>query len=288
MKMAPRCIECLISRVAFECRLCIKDESRIRAIAEECRALLHASHAQESAAPVIASCVHARAYELLGCPDPYLALKQQSNEQARAVCRSVSPTLKTFRDFVLASVIANTFDYGVQSHQVTDDFLRYFHERYRQGLFIDDSERMHHLAASGGHVVYFTDNAGEIVFDALLIRHLRSLGAEVTLAVKGAPILNDATLQDALEFGLDRIATHLTTTGSGRIGIDLDSAPPDLLDSIGRATLIIAKGMANYESLTEYEGLPPIAYCMAVKCETIAENVGAPLGSMVAMLDTAP
>ncbi|RPJ53453.1 MAG: DUF89 family protein, partial [Methanobacteriota archaeon] len=125
-------------------------------------------------------------------------------------------------------------------------------------------------------------------FDALLIRHLRSLGAEVTLAVKGAPILNDATLQDALEFGLDRIATRLTTTGSGRIGIDLESAPPDLRDSIGRATLIIAKGMANYESLTEYGGLPPIAYCMAVKCETIAENVGVPLGSMVAMLDTVP
>jgi hypothetical protein len=136
-------------------------------------------------------------------------------------------------------------------------------------------------------VVYFTDNAGEIVFDLLLVRYLKARGARVTLAVKGAPVLNDATLEEALQLGMEREVDLLTTTGSGDIGVTWEMMPADLAGALADATLVIAKGMANYESLTEYAPrLPPVAYLLTVKCETVAESIGAPVGAAMAALET--
>jgi uncharacterized protein with ATP-grasp and redox domains len=92
-------------------------------------------------------------------------------------------------------------------------------------------------------------------------------------------------MDDTLALGFDRIVDRLTTTGGGaEIGLDWDKMPPDLSDAIDRCTIIIAKGMANYESLSMYDGLPPVAYLMAVKCRPIADDVGVPVGSKIAML----
>ena len=103
--------------------------------------------------------------------------------------------------------------------------------------------------------------------------------------MRDAPILNDATLEEARALRLDRFVRTITTTGCGcELGVRLDCMPDDLSAAIDDCTLIIAKGMANYESLSEYSGLPPVAFLMAVKCEPIAEEVGVPRGSKVAML----
>jgi uncharacterized protein with ATP-grasp and redox domains len=281
MKIHDRCYDCLLHRIEYECRLSTPDEGKIDRVLSECRALLDAHRGLPRAASLVASAAHHRAYEILGDPDPYRAIKEASTEEAARACRAVRSGLGTFRDYALASVIANTFDYGVSSHRVTDDFRTFFRDEFRKGFCIDDTGRMANLAEE---IVYFTDNAGEIVFDRLFIGFLSGTGSRVTVAVKGAPILNDATLGDAERAGLHRFA-RVTHTGSGDIGVDLAKIPGDLREAIDRCTLIIAKGMANYEALTEYGGLPPTAYLMAVKCPTIAESVGVPEGSLVALLE---
>ena len=280
-KIHDRCYDCLLGRIAYECRLSTADEGRIGHVLSECHTLLEGLRRVPRPAPFVASAAHHRAYELLGDPDPYRHIKEVSTREAARCCRAVRGSLATFRDFALASVIANTFDYGVSSHRVTGDFPAYFSGEFRKGFLIDDTGSMERLA---GEVVYFTDNCGEILFDRLLIGYLAEKGSEVTVAVKGAPILNDATLADAETAGLPRVA-RVTTTGSGDIGVDLGKIPDDLREALDRSTLVIAKGMANYEALTECRDLPPTAYLMAVKCPTIAESVGAPEGSLVAILD---
>jgi uncharacterized protein with ATP-grasp and redox domains len=127
-------------------------------------------------------------------------------------------------------------------------------------------------------------DCGEIIFDQLVIKYFKQNGSHITLAVKGAPILNDATVEDVVSIGMDKQVDMLTTTGSGDIGISIEKLPSELSDAIERCTLIIAKGMANYESLNERYDLPPIAYLMAVKCAPIASSVGAPKGSYIALL----
>ena len=105
--------------------------------------------------------------------------------------------------------------------------------------------------------------------------------------MKETPILNDATMEDALALGLDRIVDHLTTTGGGaeaEIGICMELIPDDLRQAIDDCTIIIAKGMANFESLSEMENLPPVAYLLAAKCLPVADELGVPVGVKVAKL----
>ena len=282
MKFDDRCIDCLLSRVTLECSLCNASEEKTRQVGETCAELLEELRDAPLLHPQIASAMHREAYGMLGTPDPFAALKEQSMEEALNVCRIVRHELSGFRDLVLASIIGNTYDYGVKGHTVTGDFLSYFRKEFVSGLAIDDTDRIRPLLS---RVVYFTDNCGEIVFDRLLLEYLHRTGSSITLAVRDAPILNDATRIEAQNLHLDRFVRSITTTGCGcELGVVLDCMPPELARAVDDCTLIIAKGMANYESLSEYSGLPPVAYLMAVKCEPIAEEVGVPRGSKVAML----
>jgi uncharacterized protein with ATP-grasp and redox domains len=282
MKLTDTCIDCLLSRVVFECELVSADKDCTERTVSSCRELLESLRDSSLFHPQIASAVHRRACEMIGNPDPFKDLKKAGNEQAAGVCRQVRGQLQTFHDLVLASVIGNTFDYAVKDHDVTADFSRFFAKEFNSGLNVDDTEKIFERCS---RVVYLTDNCGEIVFDRLLVGFLKAHGSQVTVAVRDAPILNDATMEDALDLGFDKVADILTTTGGGaEIGLDMAKMPADLAKAIDECTIIIAKGMANYESLSEYRNLPPVAYLMCVKCEMIAEDTGISRGSKIALL----
>jgi uncharacterized protein with ATP-grasp and redox domains len=282
MKITEQCIDCLLSRVELECTLCRADSALTDAAMSECRRLMGELRSAPLSHPQIASRIHRRAYEILGNPDPFAELKDRGNQQAREVCKEVRKNLSTFRDFVLASVIGNTFDYGVKGHTVEENFSAFFRREFAQGLTIDDTGKIAPLCS---RVVYLSDNCGEIVLDRLLIEYLKAQGSHVTLAVKEVPILNDATLMDAHELGLDILVDHITTNGGGaEIGICMDTIPEDLRVAIAECTIIIAKGMANFESLSEMDNLPAVAYLMAAKCKPVADEVGVRVGSKIALL----
>jgi uncharacterized protein with ATP-grasp and redox domains len=282
MRMDPYCFQCLLSRVRFECGLVLDDQESIEAIVECCQEKLDAVRGQTTPAPRIATEIHRTAYCLARSTDPYAQLKQANNATAHEVCAAVRPLLTTFRDKVLGSIIGNTMDYAVECHTVAEDFRSFFLAEFRKGFAIDDTDA---ILSRADRVVYLTDNCGEIVFDRLVLEHLAEAGSHLTLAVKGAPILNDATLSDVRDLGLDELVDTLTTTGSGDVGIALEKIPPNLASALDDATLVIAKGMANYEALNEEEShLPPIAYLLAVKCDPIARSIGVSRGSYIAFL----
>jgi damage-control phosphatase, subfamily I len=284
MKLTDTCIGCLLSRVAFECELGSADPDHTKATIASCTELLESMRGSSLSHPQIASAVHREACRMIGNPDPFRELKRAGNAQAVSVCHEVRHQLRDFRDYVLASVIGNTFDYAVRDHEVTSDFSRFFAEEFAKGLDRDDTDE---ILKRCSRVVYLTDNCGEIVMDRLLVGYLKDHGSQVTVAVRGAPILNDATMEDALAFGFDKVADCLTTTGAGaEIGIDLEKMPADLAQAIDNCTIIISKGMANYESLSGYDNLPPVAYLMCVKCEVIADDTDIPRGSKIAVLRT--
>jgi damage-control phosphatase, subfamily I len=282
MKLDDRCFDCLLSRVALECKLSSAGPELTDKTVRACANLLSEIRYDPVSHPQIASAVHRHAYGMLDNPDPFKELKQQSNLEALSVCQRVRPMLRSFRDLVLASIIGNTYDYGVKTHQVTENFDEFFSTMFAKGLTIDDTDRILPLT---DRVVYFTDNCGEIVFDRLLLEYLHKNGSDITLVVRDAPILNDATLEEAEQFCLGEFSTTITTTGCGtELGIRLDLCPPVLKEAIRNCTLIISKGMANYESLSLENDLPPVAYLMSVKCEPIADDIGVPKGSLVAKL----
>jgi uncharacterized protein with ATP-grasp and redox domains len=283
MLFSDECFTCLLTRVEFECRLASQNDSRIESTVLACEALLRTLQREESPAPVIVSRIHRHACRLIGSADPYARLKQANNDDALAVMRLVVPSLRTFHDLCLGAVIANTLDYGSKAHHVTNDLAGFFGREFASGFTIDHTARIEPHAA---RVVYLADNCGEIVFDRPVVEYLKDRGSHVTFVVRGGPILNDATLDDALRFGFESIADLITVNAGGgvaELGLNPALLPADLAEALDRATIIISKGMANYESLITMKDLPPVAYLMSVKCDPIARSVGAPIGSKVAL-----
>jgi uncharacterized protein with ATP-grasp and redox domains len=282
MKLTETCRNCLLSRVDLECRLAGASPEQVAEIRNECGQILSDLWNSELSHPQVASTIHRHACRRSGDFDPFRSLKDEGTRLALEVCQLKRDSLVSFRDRVCASVIANTFDYGVHGHSVSDDFLSYFEREFAKGLTVDHTER---ILSISDRVVYLTDNCGEIVFDRLVVEFLKKRGAHITLAVRDAPILNDATLPDARALNFKPYVDNLTTTGGGaEIGLDRYKMPADLADAIETCTVIIAKGMANYESLSTCRDMPPVAYIMAVKCQPVADDIGLPVGSKIALL----
>jgi len=284
MQVFPECIPCLTSRVLYEAKLSSTDFAA-QLKAEEAAVKTMCRMGFEGPIALLSTEVHRAVYRILGDDDPYRHVKRLANETAVKLLPTVQSLIQTssdpFRSAVIAAIIGNTFDFGVLGFEVaTDDFEEEVATIYRHGLDIDDTDAMKPLL---NDVVYVADNVGEIVYDGLLIEQMRKLGARVTLVVRGGPILTDATIEDVWEFGLDKVADEVITTGSNAIGIKLDEIPAELRDILPRASLIIAKGMANYEMLSEYP-FKPVAYLMRVKCAPVARSVGARVGDFIARL----
>jgi uncharacterized protein with ATP-grasp and redox domains len=84
--------------------------------------------------------------------------------------------------------------------------------------------------------------------------------------------------------GMDKVADKLITTGAKAIGIRLDESPQWFIDIYNNAEIIVAKGMANWETMTETPAPAPTVYMFRTKCEPVATAVGAPEGESIAYL----
>jgi uncharacterized protein with ATP-grasp and redox domains len=289
MKTTPQCAPCLLNRVLYEAELSTTDsELKFKAVQGGLEYLRE--HFRPGADAIsISTGIHRKAYGILGDKDPYRAQKELSNKlaaeampHARELIAS-APAAERFRLAVLLAIAGNTFDFGVQGHNVeTGDFKAFLDRMFWQGLDIDDTDRVAALA-KGADVLYLVDNCGEIYFDELLIEQLKLLGAKVTLVVRGDYILTDVTMEDVQRMGLDKKVARVLTTGSNAVGVSLAEAPAELLEALRNSNLIISKGMANYEALSD-EGFRPMAYLLRAKCEAVAASIGASKGMNVARL----
>ena len=289
MKSDPRCAPCLLNRTLYEANLSTKDQSLIFKVMESGLEFLEKNFREGVNATNISTGIHRRAYAILGDDDPYKEIKAQSNAIGKKLMPAVrervssAPEEERFRIAVLASIIGNNFDFGLQEHQIAiGDFEALFAEEMERGLQVDDTDAILRLAKNG-QVAYLTDNCGEIYFDELVLELLKAAGARVTLVVRGGNIVTDATMDDVREMGLEKKVDQVLTTGSNAIGFCMREVPPETLKAMNEADVIMSKGMANYESLSD-EGFRPIAYLLRAKCEPVAHSMGVKKGWNVAKL----
>jgi len=280
MRMAPKCPICLLNRAYMECKMVTNDYNIIRKAIGEALKILTDGYLKNDINSHVATRMHRKVYEVLGVEDPYKKLKEKATEVAMKFL--IERYDDKFKASAIASIIANTFDYGVLDHKVADDnFLEFFKSQFNRKLAIDDLDEIKELCK--GNVVYLTDNCGEIVIDTLFMREIKKICDRLTVVVRGKPILSDATYEDAIKAGVDKIADEILTNGLGAIGIIEEELPSETLERLENATIIIAKGMANYESLSESK-FKPVAYLLTAKCEPVAMDIGVNVGDMVAML----
>jgi uncharacterized protein with ATP-grasp and redox domains len=289
MKSDPRCAPCLLNRSLYEAELSTKDKSLIFKAVQGGVEYLEEHFYEGVRATDISTGIHRKVYSILGDDDPYREMKAQSNAIAARMMPAVrkaiagAPPEDRFRLAVLASIVGNNFDFGLQEHQMeVNGFEALFEEEMKRGLDIDDTGAILSLA-SGGRVVYLTDNCGEIYFDELVLELLKNAGASVTLVVRGGNIVTDATMEDVRAMKLGEKVYGVLTTGSNAIGVCMRELPRETLEAMKKADVIISKGMANYESLSD-EGFRPIAYLLRAKCGPVARSLGVQKGWNVARL----
>ena len=279
-----RCHTCLLSRVILECELAGVSPEETSSILRESKQLLDFLVTTKKSHPVIASMFYRFVHRSIRSTDPFFSIKQQSNENISNMMKKYADRISgwNFRDLVTAAVIGNSLDYGVKEYEVAVDFESFFEEEWKSGLVIDNTDEMLPLL---DRVVYLTDNCGEVVFDCELIKYLKNRGSDITLVARKLPILNDATCDDIIALGIDSHVDRIyPSSNTAEIGIRFDQISSELLYYFDNATLIISKGMANYESLREFEGLPPVAYLLTAKCLPVAEELGVSKGSKLALL----
>ena len=237
--------------------------------------------------PVLGQQLHRRLGEVSGVEDPYRAEKDLQNQLVMGLLPELRARLEAAGDpFGLAvklAIAGNIIDLGINGGVAEDDL----HLSIDQAL----SEPVHGLVddlrrdiATATDILYLADNCGEIVFDRLLIEQLPT--ERVTVAVRGKPILNDATMVDARTVGLTDMV-EVIDNGSDAPGTILEDCSPAFRERFAAADLIIAKGQGNFESLSDVDA--PIYFLFKVKCSVVAEHVGELEGThMVARSSTWP
>ncbi len=212
--------------------------------------------------------------EYFGDVDPYLEDKKRFNrfcltllpQLRERVVRSKNPFDTTIR----MSIAGNIIDSGVNTNVNERDVLDTIEECMTANLYTDECIiTLHEEIRSAKSILILGDNAGEIVFDQLLIDQMPK--EIVTYVVKSAPILNDATMEDAVETGLTKIV-NVIGNGSDSPGTILDRCSREFIEQFNEADVVIGKGQANYETLSDVDRA--IFFILKIKCPVIARDMG--------------
>jgi uncharacterized protein with ATP-grasp and redox domains len=275
MKTYLDCYPCFLRQALDAARLAGADQGQQKAVLDRVLDLLKQVE-PASTPPEIGDRVHRIVRQEVGDGDPYQAVKQASTRQAL----SLYPRMKA-----LVAESGNPLDVAVRlsiAGNIIDlapnleyDLWATVERVLAQPFAIDDGMAFREALARADRVLYLADNAGETVFDRVLIE---SLDVPVTYVVKGGPTLNDATREDALAAGVDRVA-EVVSNGTDAPGTILARCSEEFRRLYAEAELVIAKGQGNYETLSE-EG-PKVFFLVQAKCPVMARDAGVPVGSIV-------
>ncbi len=278
MKTYLDCIPCIIRQCLDATRSVTADESIHERILRE--VLQSASEMDLSQPPpAMGQFIHRRIRELTGNADPYREAKERQNRTAMELSAQfkdkVALAPNPLEMAVRLAIAGNVIDLAVKSGLDESDIRRSIGASWEEPL--DGDVKGFAQAVTGAdRILYLTDNAGEIVFDRFLIEQLPR--NRTTVAVRGAPVINDATMADAETAGITDLVTVIDN-GSDAPGTILDDCSEAFRQHFADADLIIAKGQGNYETLRDSPG--PLYFLLRVKCPVIARDLGCPLGRMV-------
>ncbi len=276
VQIQPECVPCLLKRCLYEANLV--DEKLGPEVMTRAMEVLNEEFKDPAVSADVATVVHRVVYDILGTDDPYRGMKERSNKVALELFPRAEEFVESsddkFKAAVICSIAGNVLDFGIgSSMEEPEELLQRFNSILEEGLGRDDTEEMKRILEKGGDVFLFGDNCGEIVFDRVLIKELREFDIHLTYVARGEPILTDATIEDVREFGIDKMVDEVATTNAFAVGVPMDKLDSELLERVENATLLVAKGMANWESFSEHD-YRPIAYLLRTKCRPVADSMG--------------
>jgi len=215
--------------------------------------------------------------KLINNNDPYFPQKKMYNqkmlEQYSDFCQEINTSADPIRKAITLSIGGNIIDFLPKDNKNIDDKIKNISQR---SLAVDDVNELLEDLRNASSILYLTDNAGEIVLDKLLIQTLVEHNIidknKITVATRGLPVLNDATLEDAEEIGLTAMV-KVISNGDNAPGTLLKTSSKEFQKCFNQADVVIAKGSGNFESLDDFTN-KNIYFLFVIKCNYLAEKLG--------------
>lgn len=253
------------------------DENEIRELLVDFGQVLPQIHV-DAIPPEIGKEAYRLIAEKTGIPDLYVHLKEECTRQALSLYPRLKERVEASRDplrtAIRMAIAGNVIDFGANAEFDLDTDLKVL---LSQDMAIDHYREFRRVHQKARSVLFLADNAGETVFDRLLIE---VLGKPVIYAVREKPIINDATYRDALQAGIDKVA-EVVSSGVDAPGTILSLCSENFLKIYRSADLVISKGQGNYEGLSEEDR--PVFFLLKAKCAVIAKDMGVKKGSLILM-----
>ena len=291
MKVEPECESCLLSRAQIQTYQATTNPAlRFRCLAEVVK-LLSKEFKPTSVAAVIGTKRDRLIRKLTSNDDPYKYNKKQANEKALKVRPHAKKYVlsgynqqERFKKACLCAIAGNVMEFDIPGHKFTLKSMAKVLREAATDLVIDDIDKAYDLAKKVSSVMFLADNAGEIVFDSLLVEQLKNMGLKVIYVVKGGPVINDATMEDVEISSIDKLADEVITTGCDAVGFQKKEVSADFLKVYEAAELVFAKGMGYAETLTEYKFKKPHLLMFRTKCLPVANYFCVPRDKNIAKL----
>lgn len=277
MRVHLDCFPCFIRQTIIALRFGTKDELLQERILKSI--LPEIQIADISMPPAFTTTsIHRKIRQLLG-KDPFKELKAEYNEIALGLYPSLKTMVKESQNPLWTAtrlaIAGNVIDFGIfTSVDIEGTILK----AINNPLAVDEFDIFKKAISDTDTILYLTDNAGEIVFDRILIETLISADKKVTVVVKGSAVINDSTLEDAMESGLTGIC-EVIDNGSDAVGTILPWTSSAFQKLFRNAELIVSKGQGNFETLTGIQ--KNIFFLFQSKCDVVSKELGLSNGSML-------
>jgi len=278
MKTFLDCIPCFIRQALDAGRMASDDPAVHEQMLRDVLRLTSEMRLSDSP-PRMGQQIHRRLRDLTGNTDPYAAVKKQFNRMALKLLPELQARAAASKDpfttAVRLAITGNIIDFGPTGTITEQDALDAV-EKALVEPFYGDIHGFRAALEEADTILYLADNAGEIVFDRVLIEYLPL--DRITLAVRGVPVINDATAEDAEVAGLTELV-EVIDNGSDAPGTLLEDCSAVFRERFYSADLIIAKGQGNFETLSDVPA--PIFFLFKAKCPVISGHAGVPLQAQV-------
>ena len=232
--------------------------------------------------PEISASLYEMAGAMCGSADPWLPKKIQYTREALKLLPELFATVEKaddpFEAAVRISIAGNVIDFGVGNRsEESFDLGSVIGEHLEKKIFPNDLSALRRAASRAGTILFIGDNAGETVFDRVLLSRLKP--ERLVYAARGGPVINDATVKDAILAGID-LHGEVISTGAAVPGAVPEKCSRDFQDLFREADLIIAKGQGNFETLSELPRSGRIFLLFVIKCSLSSRQIGGEIGDM--------
>lgn len=276
MEIFLDCLPCVLRQTLEASRLATDNLDLQREIMDGSIMIL--SHYKDyECSPDLCRAIHNLVKSCTKINDPYAQIKSRDIKSAKQILPYLKDFLKEKENslyWVLKiAATGNIIDSAVNNNA---DMMECVKKELKKEFIICDVELLNNQLNTSSNVLIIGDNAGETVFDRILAERL--LPRNITYAVRGKPIINDATVNDAYDSGLDDFA-NIISTGCGAPGTILKDCSEAFLKIFKNADVVISKGQGNFETLSECGR--PVFFLLKAKCPLISQKLDVCLNEYV-------